>query len=161
VTCVYGRPAAKVLLATGGSVEADLASLAAVEEAEATGSELHVVHVGRLPNFLMQDPDVVGHDCKLYDEIEQESRERLRRLTWRVKVAGGTVAASHLRMGWPGHEIVRLGKEIGADMIVVGSRDRGRLRRALAGSVSDSVVRHAPCPVLVVRPGTPPLTATR
>jgi nucleotide-binding universal stress UspA family protein len=151
VTCENGRVPARILLATDGSREADLASLAAVEQAEATGSELHVVYVGRLPNFLMQDPDVVGHDCRLYDEIEQESRERLRRLTWRVRVAGGAVAASHLRMGWPGPEIARLGEEIGAGVIVVGSRERGRLRRALAGSVTRSVVRHATCPVLVVR----------
>jgi nucleotide-binding universal stress UspA family protein len=127
----------------------------AVEQAEATGSELHVVHVGRLPNFLMQDPDVVGHDCELYVELERESRERLRRVAWQLKVAGGTVAAAHLRMGWPGREIARLGEEIGAGVIVVGSRGRGRLRRAIAGSVSDSVVRHARCPVLVVSPGAP------
>ena len=100
--------------------------------------------------MLLQDPDIVGHDCRLYDDLEWESWERLRKLTWRVKVTGGTVAASHLRMGRPGPEIVRLGEEIGAGVIVVGSRDRGWLRRALLGSVSDSVVRHAPCPVLVV-----------
>jgi nucleotide-binding universal stress UspA family protein len=34
----------------------------------------------------------------------------------------------------------------------MGSRGLGGVRRALMGSVSDSVVRHAPCPVLVVRP---------
>ena len=66
------------------------------------GSELQAVHVGRLPNFLMQDPEAVGHDCKLYDKLEKESRERLRKLTWQVKVADGTVAAVHLRMGWLG-----------------------------------------------------------
>ena len=72
---VYDRLVARVLLATDGSAEADAATQVAVEQAEATGSELHVVQVGRLPNFLMQDPDVVGHDCKLYDELERESRE--------------------------------------------------------------------------------------
>jgi len=148
----YDRLVARVLLATDGSAEAELATLVAVEQAKATGSELHVVHVGRLPNFLMQDPDVVGHECKLYDELERESRERLRRLAWQVKVAGGTVAGAHLRMGWPGREITRLGEEIGAGVIVVGSRGHSRLRRAIAGSVSDSVVRHARCPVLVVSP---------
>jgi nucleotide-binding universal stress UspA family protein len=46
---------------------------------------------------------------------------------------------------------VRLAEEIGAGLIVMGSRGRGGVRRALMGSVSDSVVRHAHCPVLVVR----------
>jgi hypothetical protein len=39
----------------------------------------------------------------------------------------------------------------GADLAVLGSRGLGGMRRALIGSVSDSVVRHADCPVLVVR----------
>ena len=51
----------------------------------------------------------------------------------------------------PDRAIVRLGKEIGAGLIVMGSRGRGRMQRVLLGSVSDSVVRHAHCPVLVVR----------
>lgn len=152
---VYERPATKVLLAVDGSAGAELAARAAVEQAGATGSELHVVHVGRLPNFLMQDPGIVGHDCRLYDDIERESRETLRKLVWKVKVAGGTVDAAYLRMGWPGPEIVRLSEEIGAGVIVVGSRGRGRLRRTLTGSTSGSVVRHAPCPVLVVRRDAP------
>jgi nucleotide-binding universal stress UspA family protein len=42
-------------------------------------------------------------------------------------------------------------EDIGAGLIVIGSRGLGGLRRALMGSVSDSVVRHAHCPVLVVR----------
>ncbi len=51
----------------------------------------------------------------------------------------------------PDRAIVRLGEEIGAGLIVMGSRGRGRMQRVLLGSVSDSVVRHAHCPVLVVR----------
>jgi nucleotide-binding universal stress UspA family protein len=47
---------------------------------------------------------------------------------------------------------VALAEELGADLIVMGSRGLGGVRRALMGSVSDSVVRHAHCPVLVVRP---------
>ena len=54
-------------------------------------------------------------------------------------------------MGHPDTEIVGLAGRLGAGLIVVGSRGRGPLKRALMGSVSDSVVRHAHCPVLVVR----------
>jgi nucleotide-binding universal stress UspA family protein len=54
-------------------------------------------------------------------------------------------------MGRADVEIVELAEELGADIIVVGSRGLGGFRRVLIGSVSDSVVRHAPCPVLIVR----------
>lgn len=54
-------------------------------------------------------------------------------------------------MGDPDKEIVRLSEELDVGLIVMGSRGLGGIRRALMGSVSDSVVRHAHCPVLVVR----------
>jgi nucleotide-binding universal stress UspA family protein len=56
-----------------------------------------------------------------------------------------------MRLGRPDKEIVALSEEIGAELIVMGSRGQGGIRRALMGSVSESVVRHAHCPVLVVR----------
>ena len=51
---------------------------------------------------------------------------------------------------WP-DAVTGIADEIGAGLIVMGSRGLGGLRRALMGSVSDSVVRHAHCPVLIVR----------
>lgn len=143
---------APILLATDGSVQAEQAARAAIELADATGVELHLVHVGVMPNFLGKGPGTIGYDGMLYEQIEREAREVLRKLTWRTKVAGGTVAATHLRLGGVAEEIIGLAEEIGAGVIVMGSRGRGRLRRFLLGSVSGSVVRHALCSVLVVRP---------
>jgi nucleotide-binding universal stress UspA family protein len=142
----------RILLATDGSEEAELAALRAVDLADATDSELHVVHVGVVPIFLKSYPGTLGHERRLYEEIEEMSRELLRKESWRVKAAGGTVAGTHLRMGEVALEIVALAEELQADLIVMGSRGLGGVRRALMGSVSDSVVRHAHCPVLVVRP---------
>jgi nucleotide-binding universal stress UspA family protein len=142
----------RILLATDGSEEAELAALRAVDLADATDSELHVVHVGVVPILLETYPGTLGYDRKLYEQIEEVSRELLRKLSWRVKAAGGTVAGTHLRMGEVDLEIVALAEELQADLIVMGSRGLGGVRRALMGSVSDSVVRHAHCPVLVVRP---------
>jgi nucleotide-binding universal stress UspA family protein len=142
----------RILLATDGSEEAELAALRAVELAEATDSELHVVHVEVVPSFLVSYPGTLGYERRLYDQIEEMSRQLLRKQTWRVKAAGGTVAGTHLRMGQVDLEIVALAEEIQADLIVMGCRGLGGVRRALMGSVSDSVVRHAHCPVLVVRP---------
>ena len=50
----------------------------------------------------------------------------------------------------PGHAIVEVANELHPDLIVLGSTEKGFFLRLLAGSVSEYVVRHAPCPVLVV-----------
>jgi nucleotide-binding universal stress UspA family protein len=141
----------KVLLATNGSEEAELATRAAVEVSEGTGSELHVVYVEPLPDFMKNGDGTPGYDLELYEMIEKEARETLRKLTWRVKAARGTIAEAHLRMGAVAEEIVGLADELEAGLVVVGSRGRGRIRRTLAGSVSESVFRHTRCPVMVVR----------
>ena len=141
----------RILLATDGSEEAELAALRAVDLAETTDSELHVVHVGVLPTFLESYPGTLGYSGKLYEQIEEESRELLRELSWRVKVAGGTVAGTHLRMGAVDLEVVALAKELGVGLIVMGCRGHRGIRRAIEGSISDGVIHHAPCPVLVVR----------
>ena len=141
----------RILLATDGSEEAELATLRAVELAQRTDSALHVGHVGLVPTFLASYPGTLGYNRKLYEQIEEESRELLRKLSWRVKAAGGTVARTHLRMGEVDLELVALAKEIGAGLIVMGCRGHRGIRRALEGSISDGVIRRAPCPVLVVR----------
>src|SRR5918998_596546 len=148
----------KMLLATDGSEKAELATRAAVELAEGTGSELHVVYVEPLPDFMKSDAGTPGYDREVYEMIEKEARETLRKLTWRVKVAGGTLTEAHLRMGAVAEEIVGLAGELEVGLVVVGSRGVGRIRRTVAGSVSESVFRHAHCPVMAVRAkgGNPP-----
>ena len=141
----------RILLATDGPEGAELAASRAVDLARRTDSELHLVHVGIAPAFLMSDPGTVGYDRMLLEEIEDEAGGLLRKLSWRVKVAGGDVAGAHLGMGEVDLEIVACAKKLGVDLIVMGCRGRWGIRRAVGGSVSDAVIRHAPCPVLVAR----------
>ena len=147
----------RILLAIDGSEEAELATKSAVELATSTGSALHVVYVEPLPDFVKSGDGAPGYDRELYEKIEEGARERLRRLAWRVKAGGGTVAEAHLAMGAVAEEIVGLAEELEVGLVVVGSRRLGGIRRALAGSVSESVFRHARCPVMVVpAQDTPP-----
>ena len=148
----------KILLATDGSREASLAATTAADLAKRTGSELHVLYVGEVPNPYAEVVGLAGPEAvpsrlgaELEDEFEQQARDVLDAEAERVAAAGGEVAQAHLSMGKADHEVVTLAEEIGAGLIVMGSRGRGGIRRALMGSVSDSVVRHSHCPVLVVR----------
>ena len=138
----------KILLATDGSREAELAATTAADLAKSTGSELHVVHVGESP--LVYHPERHAYRAE-YEEYEKESQRLLEAQVERVKRTGATVAQTHLRMGRADEEIVELAQSMGAGMIVMGSRGHGRIRRALMGSVSESVVRHAHCPTSIVR----------
>jgi nucleotide-binding universal stress UspA family protein len=141
-----------ILLATDGSEETELAARVAVELAKSTGSELHVVHVKLIP-ITPPYPEVLDWREDL-ERAEREARELLDEQVKKVEEAGGTVAGVHLREeGPPAEEIIALAEELEADLIVVGSRDRGRIRRALTESVSDRVIRRARCPVLVVGAG--------
>jgi hypothetical protein len=89
----------KILLATDGSEEAELALLTAVDLANRTDSELHVVHVGGeyhpdLPTLLK--PRLFEERLR---ELEQEAREVLEGQVKKIEEVGGTVAEAHLRMG--------------------------------------------------------------
>lgn len=135
----------KILLATDGSAEAQLAATTAADLLESTESELHVVYVGELrPTFLAQTELEPA-------ELERESQRLLDEQVRKVEEAGGTVKEAYLRLGRADEEIVDLADSLGIGLIVMGSRGRGRIRRALMGSVSESVVRHAHCPVTIVR----------
>ncbi len=151
----------KILLATDGSREAELSTRTAADLAEKTGSELHLVHVFGIAPWYPIYPEVTTpegvaqEDPMLEEDLEripeQRAREILDTEVEKARSAGSTVAQAYLREGGVAAEIVSLAEDIGAGLIVMGSRGRGGIRRALMGSVSDSVVRHAHCPVLVVR----------
>jgi nucleotide-binding universal stress UspA family protein len=139
----------KILLATDGSRDAALAMRAAADVSCKTGAQLHVVHV--IPDVL--PPSNPG--STIFDEdsrqAEEEARELLRKQGWQARVDGGEVAGEHLREGRPAHEINTLAEELNVDLVVVGSRGAGWVKRLVTGSVSEDLVHRASCPVLIVR----------
>src|SRR5215211_3583920 len=150
----------RILLATDRSEEATLAAQTAIDLANKTGSELHVVYTSRPiypPAFY--EGNEVGVNVEAYleerEELTKIQQGLLDEQVRKIEAAGGSVAQAHLTEGKPEAEITALAEEIGAGLIVVGSRGLGGMRRGMLGSVSDSVVRHAHCPVLVVRKEEP------
>ncbi len=89
---------------------------------------------------------------RAWSMVEQDAREALERTVERLGVEAPVEQVA--RAGEAGPAICHLAEEIGADVIVVGSRGRGAIKRALLGSVSTHITNNAPCPVMVVRAGT-------
>lgn len=141
----------RMLLATDGSADAALAGRAAADISGATGSELHVVHARMKPQpgtyrFMLVE-EYLGRERVLGEQV-------LDGQTGEVEEAGGKVAESHLRFGErPADEILAAAAELGAGLILLGSRGLGAVKRLVLGSVSEEVVHHARCPVLVLRGG--------
>lgn len=142
----------RILLAVDGSEESRLAVQAAAELSEKTGAEVHIAHVLPSPER-MYGPHFYSADVKgsLLERVERDAREFLDRQAGKISSAGGKVGGTRLASGNAPAEIVKLAEELHADLTILGSRGLGGVRRALMGSVSDSVVRHAHSPVLVVR----------
>ena len=145
---VRGKPLAfptKILLATDGSEESKLAATTAADLVRSTDSELQVVTVGPFP------PTVFAATEEEPAQMAREARRTLDKQVGLIEAAGGRVAQAHLRLGGTAEEIVALAEDVGTGMIAMGSRGRGGIRRALMGSVSERVVLHAHCPVMIIR----------
>ena len=144
----------KILLATDASEDAKKAAQMASDLANVSGSELHVVHVGNMKDFHVApsaEQSFAPRTASLSD-IREKAEKRLDEAVKQVEQVGGTVTQSHLRVGYPDEEILKFCDEQGGfGLIVMGSRGLGPIKRRLMGSVSESVVRHAQCPVLVAR----------
>jgi nucleotide-binding universal stress UspA family protein len=146
-------PLNRILLATYGSEGTEFAAQTAIRLANSADCELHLVYVERLPRYPLSAPISVRYlEWELHEKAERAGLERLWELNRRIRIAGGTVAGAHLRIGEVAEEVVDLAEELEVDLIVVGARGRSVIGRALMGSVSDSLVRHARCPVVVARP---------
>ncbi len=142
----------KILLATDGSEEASLAARTAADIAAKTESELHIVHARGVPVYIDPGSEVPRAAPGAAEEtVRREAQGVLDAQAEQIEAAGGKVARTYIRLGRPIEEIVILADEIGAGLVMMGSRGLGRIRRLLLGSVSDGVVRHAHCPVMVVR----------
>ncbi|SKA40880.1 Nucleotide-binding universal stress protein, UspA family [Enhydrobacter aerosaccus] len=87
------------------------------------------------------------------DDIAQHAQQEGARVVadFRARLPAGTSVLQFVRQGRPGQEIVKAAREWPADLIVIGSHGRRGLSRAVLGSVAEEVMRHSPCPVLVVR----------
>jgi nucleotide-binding universal stress UspA family protein len=146
------RPAAsggrsKLLLATDLSEASSSATEEAFELARRLGATLLVVSVIDPGSLLMPG----GRFRARIDQVREEREQQAQALVERGRALGLDVSFL-VWTGDPGDMIVEAAEAERVDMVLVGSHGRGAVGRFFIGSVSEHVVRHAPCPVLVVRP---------
>lgn len=143
------RPFQTVLLATDLTVASAEATERAIELSARLGARLLIVNV-------MDARRLAGGGS--HERIDQARAEREAVLIEVVRRARAAGAAAEFLIwtGDPGNSLVAAAEAERADLLVVGTRGRRGAERMLLGSVSDHLVHHAGCPVLVVRPGKDP-----
>jgi nucleotide-binding universal stress UspA family protein len=107
-----------------------------------------------LPPVLLPTGDWVSLPLPTDKETEQKIRESSARLLQQASdrlTGAGISNETRIETGSPREVICHISGEIKPDLLILGSRGLGNLERLMLGSVSDYVVHHAPCPVLIVR----------
>lgn len=140
------RPFRTVLLATDLTSASSEATDRAIELSARLDARLLIVNV-------MDSRRLSGGGS--HERIDQARAEREAVLLGVVRDARAAGASAEFLIwtGDPGNSLVAAAEAEHADLLVVGTRGRGGAERMLLGSVSDHLVHHAGCPVLVVRPG--------
>ena len=141
-----------ILVPTDFSVGSEEAVRYAFALASRLGASLHLMHV-------LENPFAPGAFMEMYappppeslDDIERQAEERLRSSLTEEQKARVRVELS-TRLGNPAAQILdRLEEEPRIDLVVMATHGRGGVTRLLMGSVTEKIVRAAPCPVLTLR----------
>lgn len=143
----------KLLIATDGSKFSNHAVDYAINMAKESKYEVIALYVMNLKHFeiyaLAHHDDITGYEDEDI-KLKKEGEDALAYVKQKGAEAGVPVTVKMLR-GYPPEQIMKLAKDEGVNMIVVGHLGRTGIERILLGSVTEAIVRNAPCPVLVVR----------
>jgi nucleotide-binding universal stress UspA family protein len=135
----------RILIATDGSRYSNAAAAKAIDFAKSYGGELKVVSVVDVPpEFYAEAPNVL-------DGMIAKAKGHTRDLKTRAESAGIS-AETFVGEGEPFRFIRDLAIKQKVNIIIMGSHGRTGLKRLLMGSVTERVIGHAPCPVLVAKP---------
>ncbi len=121
----------------------------AISLARSNAAKLHIAYVKE--PFGLYDGDCKAEDIPPFADLESLKKAL-------AEVLPGDADVSHeqwLLTGDPAQSILRLAKQLRADLIVLGTHGRTGLRRLLMGSVAEAIIRHAHCPVAIVKQPVP------
>lgn len=137
-----------IVVGTDGSASAMKAVEHAATLAAVTGAHLHVA-MARPSIPVLVSPDMMVATAEWTNASDQATHNALESATATASEAGATVTA-HQLAGDPADALLSLCDDIGADLLVIGSRGMQGARRFLLGSVSSRCAHHANCSILIV-----------
>ena len=146
----------KILLAIDGSSCSETAVVAVATQFQRADSEIHVLQVDEWPKDLptalafSEGTTAAAQILALHESRAQDAERRVTRIALVLRNAGFQ-STGLVRIGDARDQIIAYAAEWPADLIVLGSHGRRGFDWFLLGSVSEGVVRHAPCSVEVVR----------
>lgn len=113
--------------------------------------DVHLVHV--VESLPVAAATIGGSPLALPSAatLMEEANRMLERQAAALELERGGRVIAHLRVGVPWREIVQLATDLEATTLIIGTHDMKGWQRLLLGSVTEVIVRSAPCPVLVVR----------
>ena len=143
----------KILIAIDDSSYSEIAANYGFELAKKLDAEVGLLHVSEVPVRTSFGIDPMLNDTTLVmPEMMQIQEEASKKLLARFADSYGKESTIHpfLKLGNPRDEIIATANEWNADMIILGTHGRTGLDHFISGSVAESVVRKAKCPVLII-----------
>jgi nucleotide-binding universal stress UspA family protein len=138
-----------ILVPTDFSPHSEKALGVAERLAKLTDGKIHLLHCYQInPGGI--SPYGIALPEKFGREVRDAAKKKIEDLEKRVAAEGIEVSV-HLTSRFPSQAVSDLAKEIGADLIVMGTRGATGLKHILLGSVAERTLRIAPCPVLTVK----------
>jgi nucleotide-binding universal stress UspA family protein len=138
----------KILLAYDGSEGSKVALEKAADIAKIATAELHILAVGRIPEYAETVSEVEEAKEQASSFYSKAIGEAARALNQR-----GLTAISRIEFGKPGDVILRIAEDLKVDLIILGNNPHSVLRRRFLGATVDKVVDRAHCSVLVMKSG--------
>ena len=136
----------KILVAYDGSDGAKLALEKVTELAKVTSTVLHLLAVGRIPEYaetVSETEEAREQARSYYSKIMEDAADHLKQRGLSEKI--------HIDFGKPADTILRIAEDLRVDLLVLGTHPHSALRRRVLGATADKVIDHAHCSVLVVR----------
>jgi nucleotide-binding universal stress UspA family protein len=136
----------RILIATDGSKYSLGAAVEGIEIARVHGSKVFVLYVIDMRALITVNSMPVPEN--MYLLLQEEGKRAVSQIK---EMAGDLPVETFVLSGYPGSTIVEFAKDNDTDLIVVGTLGKSGIEALLLGSVASKVIRHAPCPVLVVK----------